>query len=76
MTSAPSLRASAESIDNRVPVPLKREAVEVWLDRSIADTDPLSNLLEPFTADEMKSHEVSRTVNSPGNDVRECIAPV
>ncbi|HVO25787.1 MAG TPA: SOS response-associated peptidase [Candidatus Margulisiibacteriota bacterium] len=62
-------------IHNRMPVILPRNARERWLDRS-ADAGELQALLTPFPADEMEAYPVSTLVNSPRNDVPECIAPV
>jgi len=63
-------------IHNRMPVILKHEAEEFWLDRTVEDTDLLSDLLAPYPSDEMEAYEVSRLVNSPDNDVPECVVPV
>ena len=58
------------------PVILKCEAEELWLDRTIEDTDLLSNVLLPYAPEEMEAYEVSRVVNRPENDVPECVVPL
>ena len=57
-----------EPIHNRMPVILSREAEPVWLDQDIQDTALLSELLVPYSGDEMEVYQVSKLVNSPGNN--------
>ncbi|WP_044748965.1 SOS response-associated peptidase [Bacillus alveayuensis] len=63
-------------IHNRMPVILRKEDEETWLNRSIEDNDLLHDLLKPFPADEMEAYEVSTLVNSPKNDVPELIKKI
>ena len=62
-----------EPVHDRMPVVLKAEDYEQWLDEKISDTKKLENLLVPFPAKEMNSYAVSRDVNSPSNDSPELI---
>jgi putative SOS response-associated peptidase YedK len=48
-----------------MPVILKTEDYDLWLDEKEKNTDRLQNLLVPFPASEMASHAVSKAVNSP-----------
>ena len=64
------------SIHNRMPVILSPNAYAVWLDPGEKPADQLSTLLKPYPADEMLAYPVSRTVNSPNNDIPECIQPL
>jgi putative SOS response-associated peptidase YedK len=65
-----------ESIHQRMPVILPREAESVWLDRTIEDPAVLLPLLAPYPADEMDAYAVSTFVNSPRNDSAECVKPL
>ena len=62
------------SIHNRMPVILRPEDEDVWLDPT---TQPatLQRLLGPYTASEMAAYAVSPLVNSPRNDTPDCLAP-
>lgn len=60
-------------VHDRMPVILKSNSYEKWLDTKIKDTSKLQNLLVPYPADEMSSHTVSRAVNSPSEDSAELI---
>lgn len=64
-----------QSIHNRMPVILPSQAQPVWLDPSEQSPDRLSKFLISYPSDEMMAHPVSRLVNSPQNDVAECIMP-
>ena len=63
-------------IHNRMPVILRRDAEDLWLDKEVEDTDLLANVLEPYPAGEMEAYEVSTVVNRPENDVPECVVPL
>lgn len=60
-------------VHDRMPVILKPESYEEWLNPKIKDTAKLQNLLVPFPPNEMSSHAVSRAVNSPSEDAPELI---
>lgn len=60
-------------VHERMPVILKTDFYEQWLNPKIKDTDKLQNLLVPYPADEMASHPVSRAVNSPTENSPELI---
>lgn len=62
-------------IHNRMPVILRREDEEMWLDPDLRDTARLLPALTPYPPGEMDAYDVSALVNSPKNDVPECIAP-
>ena len=65
-----------ESIHQRMPVILPREAESVWLDRTIDDPESLLPLLAPYPAEEMDAYAVSPLVNSPRNDTAACLTPL
>jgi putative SOS response-associated peptidase YedK len=62
-------------LHDRMPVILHPSAYEVWLAPAEQPSDKLQGLLEPFPAGEMEAYPVSPLVNSPSNDVPECILP-
>jgi putative SOS response-associated peptidase YedK len=62
-------------IHDRMPVILHRKDYARWLDPVLNDTAKLTTLLAPYVAAEMETYEVSSVINSPRNDVSECIAP-
>ncbi|MED4970777.1 SOS response-associated peptidase [Parageobacillus toebii] len=64
------------TIHDRMPVILPQEWHDAWLDTKLEDTDYIKSLLQPYPAEEMKMYEVSTIVNSPKNDVADCIKPV
>jgi putative SOS response-associated peptidase YedK len=65
-----------QSIHNRMPVILPPEAYGLWLTPRDLPAAQLQPLLKPYPAEEMTAYPVSTLVNSPVNDVPECIAPV
>ncbi|WP_175991287.1 SOS response-associated peptidase [Bacillus sp. Marseille-Q1617] len=63
-------------VHNRMPVILKDDdAIEKWLNTDSYSFEEASKILIPFPEEEMKSYQVSKLVNSPNNDVQECINP-
>lgn len=62
-----------EPVHDRMPVILKPEDYDLWLDEKERNTDRLQSLLIPFSADEMAAHPVSKAVNSPSYDSPELI---
>ncbi len=63
-------------VHERMPVILKPESYDEWLDAKVKDTDKLQELLKPYPAKEMASHAVSRSVNIPDTDSPELITPL
>lgn len=63
-------------IHNRMPMILPKEKRNRWLDPENHDTEELMSFLEPYPAEEMEAHPVSRLVNSPANDTPECVKPI
>jgi putative SOS response-associated peptidase YedK len=62
-----------EPVHDRMPVILKPESYDLWLDEKERNTDRLQSLLIPFTAGEMAAHTVGKAVNSPSYDSPELI---
>jgi putative SOS response-associated peptidase YedK len=63
------------SIHNRMPVILRRDDENVWLDQD-ADPARLLSLLTAYPADEMSAYRVSTWVNSPSNDSPQVLEPL
>jgi putative SOS response-associated peptidase YedK len=62
-------------VHDRMPVILRREYEDMWLDPDLKYVDKLLPLLAPYPSDMMEGYEVSTLVNSPKNDTPECIKP-
>ena len=62
-----------EPVHERMPVILKSNDYDQWLDEKEKDTNNLQTLLAPYPAAEMESYQVSRAVNSPSLDSPELI---
>lgn len=62
-------------IHNRMPVILRREDEDAWLDK---ETKPaqLISLLAPYDPNEMTAFKVSRALNNPSNESAELVQPL
>lgn len=63
-------------LHDRMPVIVGREDFDLWLDPALEDREKLEPLLKPFDPQQMETFPVSRAVNSPANDVADCIEPL
>jgi putative SOS response-associated peptidase YedK len=63
-------------LHDRMTVILTREAEDIWLDRSITDTDTLMSVLQPYSDGEMYAYRVPELVGNVRNDGPECIKAV
>jgi putative SOS response-associated peptidase YedK len=63
-------------IHDRMPAIVRPKLYRDWLDPNERDPDEMAQMLGPYPAEEMAAHPVSKTVNSPRNEVPECIEPV
>jgi putative SOS response-associated peptidase YedK len=68
--------AMVAPIHDRMPVILSAAGVDQWLDHSTFDLPLLTTLMQPYPAEELEAYRVSPLVNSPKNDVPECMAPL
>ncbi|MFP6679538.1 MAG: SOS response-associated peptidase [Dehalococcoidia bacterium] len=71
ITTGPN--ALMKTIHDRMPAILDVESEALWLDPSTEDTERLSALLQPYPAEEMERHAVSKNVNSVHHDRSEMI---
>jgi putative SOS response-associated peptidase YedK len=60
----------------RMPVILKPENFELWLDPSIHEPKTVQPLLKPFPDEDMTAFPVCMWVNSPRNEGSDCIKPL
>jgi len=65
-----------EEVHDRMPVILDEDVYDIWLNPKTDDTDYLKSLLIPYPAEKMKAYPVSQIVNSPKNDIVECLSPL
>lgn len=63
-------------IHHRMPVIVRPEDYDVWLNPEVHDEKLLKQVLQPFDTLQMKAHRVSLVVNSPLHNAEECIKPV
>lgn len=65
-----------EPIHDRMPVILNRETEKIWLDRGVTEDEVLRHCLRPYPSEALAVYGVSDIVNSPKNDIPDCIAPI
>jgi putative SOS response-associated peptidase YedK len=63
-------------IHDRMPVILRPDDYELWLDPAFRDTSSRSEMLRPFNAGLMSRHPVSAKINQVQNDDAECAKPL
>ena len=74
LTTKPN--ALVRDIHNRMPVILRAQDYDLWLDPGIREPVRVADLLMPFDARLMKKYPVSTRVNSVKNDDPECAKEV
>lgn len=57
-----------ENFHDRMPVILRKEDEEAWLEGSNTNPEQLMSLLKPYPEEEMDAYRVSTRVNSPRNN--------
>jgi putative SOS response-associated peptidase YedK len=60
---------------DRMPVIVRPEDYDLWLDAGVRSAELLRPLLRPYAHEEMGAYEVSPLVNSPSNDSPRCVEP-
>lgn len=60
---------------DRMPVILRPEDYDLWLDSEVRSVERLLPLLRPYPREEMTTYAVSLMVNSPSNDSPRCVEP-
>jgi putative SOS response-associated peptidase YedK len=74
LTTSPN--AVTAAIHDRMPVILRKDDYDVWLDPGMTNVAAASELLKPFDARLMRCYPVSSRINSVANDDGECSVPV
>ena len=72
LTTSPA--AAIAAIHDRMPVMLRPEQYDIWLDPE-TDVATLQSLLQPYAGDDLHAYVVSSLVNKVENDGPECVAP-
>ena len=67
--------AVSSAVHDRMPVILKPDDYELWLDPGMRDPLSLADMLKPFDATATRCYPVSSRVNSVSNDDPECAMP-
>lgn len=65
-----------KEIHNRMPVILKKEHYEQWLQTGQLPPEALSDIFKPFPPDKLEGFDVSPRVNSPANNSPDNIEPL
>jgi putative SOS response-associated peptidase YedK len=73
ITTTPN--ALMETIHNRMPVIVKPEDYNAWMNRDLPP-DEAAKLMRPYPDGELVAEPVSTLVNSPRNDVPECVKSI
>lgn len=68
--------AFMQPIHNRMPVILRPENEDRWLDPELQETALIADLLEPVESNLLESYKVSTYVNSPKNRDSVVIRPI
>jgi putative SOS response-associated peptidase YedK len=63
-------------IHNRMPVILRKDDYDLWLDPKMRNLTAIGELLKPFDASRMRRYPVSSRLNAVQNDDEACAAPV
>lgn len=61
---------------DRMPVILKQQDYDLWLDPQVQKPEPLQQLLQPYPASSMTAYPVSNAVNNPKYNSQECVREV
>ena len=65
-----------DKIHTRMPVIVRPEHYELWMDQDVKDPAVLAPVYEPFPAEEMRAWPVSPRVNTPKNNDATLLEPV
>jgi SOS response associated peptidase (SRAP) len=68
----PRPNAVTSAIHDRMPVILRKDDYDLWLDPGMQNVAAISELLKPIDPSLMRCYPVSSRVNHVGNDDEEC----
>jgi putative SOS response-associated peptidase YedK len=72
-----SANEAVKDVHDRMPVILNgEEAVEMWLNTNQFSFNEAKEVMQPYPVEEQKLYIVSELVNSPKNNVPDCIRPI
>jgi putative SOS response-associated peptidase YedK len=74
LTTTPN--AVTSTVHYRMPVIVRRDDYNLWLDPGMTKVDAVTDVLRPFDAHLMRAYPVSSRVNQVQKDDSECSAPV
>ena len=74
LTTTPNAVTSA--VHDRMPVILRKDNYDVWLDPGMQNVTAISELLKPYDPNSMWCYPVSTRINLFANDDEECSRPV
>jgi len=63
-------------VHDRMPVILRQDDYNVWLDPSMTNVDSICDLLKPYDPRQMRCYPVSSRINQVANDDEACSVPV
>ncbi len=63
-------------IHHRMPIIISQDLREEWLNPQNQNMDKLKSFLKPYPDDQMGAYPISNIVNSPKNDLKDCISPL
>jgi putative SOS response-associated peptidase YedK len=67
---------SVKDVHNRMPLILKQEAYDEWLDPETKEPGRIEEVLKNGCVKELKRYPVSKLVNHVGNNSKECMEPL
>jgi putative SOS response-associated peptidase YedK len=74
LTTTPNALTSA--VHDRMPVILRKDDYDVWLDPGMQNVAAISEMPKPYDASQMRCYPVSTRINHVANDDAECSRPV
>ena len=74
LTTTPN--AVTAAVHDRMPVILRKDNYDLWLDPGMTNVELLSDLLRPFDAHSMRSYPVSSCVNQCKTMIRNALPPL
>jgi putative SOS response-associated peptidase YedK len=74
LTTIPN--AVTGTVHDRMPVILRPDDYDLWLDPGMQNVSGIAELLKPYDASEMRCYPVSARINHVANDDKECSRPV
>jgi putative SOS response-associated peptidase YedK len=74
LTTTPNAVTSA--IHDRMPVIVRPDSYDLWLDPGMQNVAAISELLKPYDARLMRSYPISTRINYVANDDEECSRPL